>query len=179
MRHPELQRALDLIDSATDGMTDDQLAWRPEGKWSTATILEHLSLTFSGTAKGLNRVLAAGKIDCRERTLKERVLQFALLSLSYFPEGRKAPPRAVPSETMPGQQAMREIREKLAAMDSAMAACAEKFSTNQQILEHPILGPLSLAQWEKFHWLHTRHHMKQVRERRLLSAAQHAAVGAR
>ena len=52
-----LQASLEEIQRATEGMSADQLAWHPPGKWSSADILEHLTLTFTGTAKGMRRVL--------------------------------------------------------------------------------------------------------------------------
>jgi len=30
-----------------------------------------------------------------------------------------------------------------------------------------VLGPLTASQWRKFHWIHGRHHVKQISERRL------------
>jgi hypothetical protein len=30
------------------------------------------------------------------------------------------------------------------------------------VLDHLILGPLTAAQWRKFHWIHGRHHVKQI-----------------
>jgi len=44
---PRIERAMALIDEATDGMTDAELSWHPEGKWSSAGILEHLSRAFA------------------------------------------------------------------------------------------------------------------------------------
>ena len=47
------------IDEAVRGMHGRQLAWHREGKWNAASILEHLSLTYSGTARGMQRCLEA------------------------------------------------------------------------------------------------------------------------
>jgi hypothetical protein len=171
VKDPNLERALSLIDEATAGITDAELAWHPEGKWPPAMILEHLSMTFSATANGMNRILGKEKLVCRARRPKELVAQFVTTGLGIIPGGRTAPKQATPAGTMTGRQAMREIRENLTAMDSAIAACKEKFGTPQKFSEHPILGPLSLAQWTKFHYVHTRHHMKQVRERRARASA--------
>jgi hypothetical protein len=49
--HPDLQHIQQAIDHAVRGMSSEQLAWHQNGKWSAAAILEHLSLTYSGTAK--------------------------------------------------------------------------------------------------------------------------------
>ena len=54
----ELRRT---VMTAADGMTEEQLRWHPEGKWCAAEVLEHLYLSYTGTIKGLERVLGAGK----------------------------------------------------------------------------------------------------------------------
>jgi len=35
-----------------------------------------------------------------------------------------------------------------------------------RILDHPILGPLNIEQWRKFHAMHGHHHCRQIVERR-------------
>jgi len=50
-----LEQLLNAITSATRGMTVEELTRHPEGKWSSAQILEHLYLTYTGTAKGFER----------------------------------------------------------------------------------------------------------------------------
>ncbi|MGZ4836286.1 MAG: DUF1569 domain-containing protein [Terriglobales bacterium] len=32
-------------------------------------------------------------------------------------------------------------------------------------MDHPFLGPLTADEWRKFHWVHGRHHTRQIRER--------------
>lgn len=159
-----IEQALALIDQATDGMSDEQLSWHPEGKWSSANILEHLSRAFSGTVKGMDRLLEAGKLDCRPCTLKEHAFIFAVAHAGFFPPGRKAPEMVVP-KGIPPQQAMREVRANLAAVDSALARVEQKFGA-AKVLPHPVLGPLTAKEWRKFHFVHTRHHMKQIRSLR-------------
>jgi hypothetical protein len=167
-----LQRAMELIDVATDGMNDEQLSWHREGKWSAANILEHLSRAFSGTVKGLERTLQAGKPDCRSCTLKETLAIMAVAGIGYFPTGRKAPPMVVP-QGIPPQQAMREIRANLTAVDARLTECEQKFGP-VKVLVHPVLGPLTPREWRKFHFVHTRHHMKQVRSLRSETGSKRA-----
>ena len=165
---PCLESALALINQATDGMTDEQLAWHPEGKWSSANVLEHLSMAFSGTVKGVSRMLAAGKPDCRASTVRDILNVAVVVKAGYFPPGRPAPAMVVPKGISP-QEAMRGIRENLIAVDAAITQCEEKFGSRVKILTHPILGPLSAREWRKFHFVHTRHHMKQIRRLRMMA----------
>ena len=58
--------------------------------------------------------------------------------------------------------ALPTIRKNLAEMDEAINACESKMGSKIRIADHPVLGPLTVAQWRKFHMVHTRHHMKQI-----------------
>jgi hypothetical protein len=50
-------------------------------------------------------------------------------------------------------------------MDDALAKCEKQFGNGKKIADHPVLGPIPISGWRKFHLLHTRHHMKQIQER--------------
>jgi hypothetical protein len=56
---------------------------------------------------------------------------------------------------------LRNIAVHIADMDRVLAECARRFGAGK-LANHFILGPLSAHQWRKFHWVHTRHHMKQI-----------------
>jgi hypothetical protein len=47
-------------------------------------------------------------------------------------------------------------------MDDCIGRCEEKFGAHRKLLDHPILGPLTAAQWRKFHLVHGLHHVKQI-----------------
>ena len=53
----------------------------------------------------------------------------------------------------------------LRAMDLALAGAEQRFGTAALLANHPYFGGLTAAQWRKFHWRHTRHHLKQIRAR--------------
>jgi hypothetical protein len=38
----------------------------------------------------------------------------------------------------------------------------ESMFSEVKIADHPVLGPLTLHQWSRFHYVHARHHMKQI-----------------
>ena len=78
-----LRRLQEAVASATHGMTVEEFTRHPEGKWSAGEVLEHLSLTYSGTVKGFERCLQAGKPLARRSTLKDRVA--AALVVEYGP----------------------------------------------------------------------------------------------
>ena len=44
-----------------EGMSNEQWAWHPPGKWCAAEVLEHLYLTYTGTIEGFERVMTSWK----------------------------------------------------------------------------------------------------------------------
>jgi hypothetical protein len=155
----KLERTL----SATIGaIPAEAMNWHPPGKWCAAEILEHLYLTYTGTTKGFERVLAAGKPQTSSKTLRLHVRTLAVCGLGYLPEGRKAPPHATP-RGLPAEKVLAEIGAKIAAMDEVIRRCESQFGVRVRLLDHPILGALTAKQWRKFHLVHGLHHVKQIR----------------
>ncbi len=163
-----LNRLQEAITSATYGMTAEDLRRHPEGKWSTAEILEHLYLTYTGTVKGFERCVQEGKPLARTPVLKDRIRTLVVTGFGHLPEGRKAPERAQP-RGMPAEEVMREIGPRISAMDDLITQCEARFGKQTRVLDHPILGPLTARQWRMFHWVHGRHHLKQIQKLRLQS----------
>jgi hypothetical protein len=157
------------ISTATSGMTAEQLTWHPEGKWSTTEILEHLLLTYSGTVRGFKRCLQSDRPIATSPAWKHQLSTLVVLKLQYFPKGRQAPaptrPKGAPAEVV-----LPAIQENITAMDEAIRACERKFGNRVKLVDHPILGPLTADEWRKFHWLHARHHARQIRRLRSMAA---------
>jgi hypothetical protein len=160
-----LKRLREAITSATLGMTAEDLVRHPEGKWSTAEVLEHLYLSYTGTVKGFERCLQAGKPLARTPALRDRLKAFVVTGLGHLPQGRKAPERTHP-RGMPADEVTREIGPRISAMDEVIAQCEARFGKRTRVLDHPVLGPLTARQWRKFHWVHGRHHVKQIQKLR-------------
>ena len=160
-----LQRLRDDISTATMGLTPSDLTRHPEGKWSTAEILEHLYLTYTGTTKGFNRCLEAGKPLARAVSFRDRAKTFVVVGLGYLPGGRTAPKSSVP-RGLPTEVVLAEFSAKLGEMDEVIARAERQFGERTRVLDHPILGPLRPQEWRKFHWVHGQHHLKQIRNLR-------------
>ena len=168
-----LQLSLDAIQRETSGMSASQLAWSRNGRWSAGQILEHLALAFSSTGKLMERILAQGRPQIRKRTAREWIITLLVIKIGYFPTGRQAPEWTVPRGLAP-EKAVETVRAALAEMDEKIGAAQNAFG-NGVIAVHSIIGPLTAQQWRKFHWEHTRHHMKQIAALRAASARQQAA----
>jgi|SRR5580704_634284 hypothetical protein len=160
-----LERLQNDIARATAGFSPESYAWQPEGKWSTAEILEHLYLTYTGTTKGFERCLAAGAPLARVPSLQDRARAFVVLRCKYLPEGRTAPKHSTPRGLSPAE-VQTNLFTRLAEMDAMIAQATKKFGGAMRLLDHPILGPLSGEDWCLFHRIHGHHHVKQILRRR-------------
>jgi DinB superfamily len=121
-----LERLQEAVVSATHGMSAEELSRHPEGKWSTAEVLEHLYLTYRGTVKGLERCLQDGKPLARARTMRDRARSAVVVGLGYMPKGRKAPERALP-RGMPTQEVFEAIGPQIKAMAELISRCEVRF----------------------------------------------------
>lgn len=161
-----LKQAREEIEDATAGICGEEWLRAPEGKWNCSHILEHLSMTFSGTARMLEKRLAAANPDpVPSPTLKQRIIHLLIFTRGEIPEGRTAP-MGVRPKGIDGEEALRRILQYLGAMEEQIDAAEKRWGSSAYIALHPILGPLKADQWRRFHFIHTRHHMRQIKERR-------------
>jgi hypothetical protein len=156
-----LEKLKEKLESAVEGMSSEQLSWHPPGKWCAAEVLEHLYLTYTGTITGFERVLRKGKPLATRASMAQRVLTFVVVGLGHMPTGRKAPAMVLP-KGLPAEQVRNEIGAKMVAMDAIIAQCEARFGRRVQLLDHPILGPLSATQFRKLHLVHGQHHLNQL-----------------
>jgi hypothetical protein len=156
-----LSRVKQAIEQATAGLTWELMSQHPPGKWCIAEILEHLNLTYSGTTRAMENCLQAGSPRMKPATFRERVAKAVVVTFEWMPAGRQAPAYAVPSGTPP-EQVWQDIQGNLASMDEVISRCELRFGKRTKLLNHPFLGPLTARQWRVFHWVHARHHMKQI-----------------
>jgi len=159
-----LDRLQRELEDAVGGAGAGDLARAPAGKWSAGQILEHLFLTYKHTTRGLEKCVEQGSSLATRATLKDRLATLLVVNLGYLPSGRKAPERAVPRGMAP-EEAREAITPELQKMGSMLDVCERKFGVRKKILDHPLLGPLTAHEWRKFHWIHGRHHVRQIRER--------------
>jgi len=163
--HPHLERCLAIVIDATRGAGDEVKLRRDPAKWSPVEIVEHLTRAYSGTAKGFERCIEKGAPLATSTTLKQKVQQFALISLGYFPEGRPAPKHILPTGELDLNAVLEAVRRDLARLDDSAMKTRQALGSGK-MLDHPILGALTIDQWLKFHVVHTEHHARQITQRR-------------
>jgi hypothetical protein len=156
----DLEILQETLQTAAKAMFDEQLEWHPAGKWSTAEVLEHLCLTYTGTIKGFGRMLSAGAPLATRSSVKQRVQALFVFGFNYLPSGRKAPLHTMP-RGLEAERIRTEMQGKIAAMDQIIQECERRFGA-RPLLDHPILGPLTAKQWRRFRLIHGRHHVKQI-----------------
>ena len=166
-----LERLQQGIASATSGLKPEKLSERPiAGKWSAGEILEHLYLTYTGTTRGFEKCLAAGKPLAKTPNWKHRARKVFVLGLGQLPEGRQSPASVAP-KGLPPEQVFHDIITKIKEMDATITQAELKFGKNARVLEHHVLGPLTGQQWRRFHLEHGRLHVRQLeRLKRVLSS---------
>jgi Protein of unknown function (DUF1569) len=159
-----LERLRQELEDATGKASAHALTQAPAGKWSAAQILEHLFLTYKHTNRALAKCLEENAPLATRATLRDRLATLLVVHFGHVPRGRKAPERALPRGMSP-EEVQPAIAVELQKMASGLNDCERKFGVRTKIMDHPFLGPLTADQWRKFHWVHARHHARQIRER--------------
>ncbi len=145
---------------ALNGVTVDHLTRHAEGKWSALQVIDHLNLTYLGTIKNFENCLAMGTRGDGDRSSK-RWRRITVINLGLFPPGRKSPKSVYPRD-LPPQTVTEEVFQNLERMDGLITESETRFNRHELVATHPILGPLTGAEWRKFHLVHGKHHVKQI-----------------
>ncbi|HTD57092.1 MAG TPA: DUF1569 domain-containing protein [Silvibacterium sp.] len=136
-----------------------------EAAWSTQEVIEHLVLTYRDTGALLERYLARNSPSTRPVTARHHILQFLVIRCGGFPRGVSAPDAVCPGKSgmppMSGEELCACMRSELEKLDAQIDACSKAFAKTS-FAPHFIFGPLSADQWRRFHFVHGRHHLKQL-----------------
>jgi hypothetical protein len=155
-----LEKLRESLESTIEGMSSEQLSWHLPGKWCAAQVLEHLYLTYTGTIRGFEKVMASGKPLASPASMPY-LTDSRRCRIRPPAQGGKAPAMAEP-QGLPADKVQKEIGAKIEAMDAIITQCGGLLGSRVNILDHPILGPLNIRQWRKLHVAHGRHHQKQL-----------------
>jgi hypothetical protein len=161
---PYLLAAGDAIEAATSELTVAQVERLVPDRWSVAQILEHLTMTFRINVAGLDKALAAGETKAAHPSLVQWLSRLLVVDIGYFPRAQ-APAAVQPTGAIPAAESRQAIGTALAALDEALDRAAARFGERTPLLRHAFFAGLTVRQWRKFHWRHTLHHMRQVRQR--------------
>jgi hypothetical protein len=98
------------------------------------------------------------------------VRAFVVTRLGYLPNGREAPSGTRPKGAL-HETIRQDFANKITSMEDSIAESERRFGRRVKVLDHPILGPFTTSEWRRFHWVHGRHHLRQIRRLRKLIEA--------
>ncbi len=133
------------------------------GKWSIAQIVRHLAISIDYTAATFEK--RADRKDLKRRaTPGQTLLRHVYLGLGRVRPGRDAPAGTVPEERPDPEATVAQFRMGVARLENMV----ESWPRARQLAvfaKNPALGDLNLPEWVRFHYVHCRHHAKQIEAR--------------
>ncbi len=168
---PELEHIRCEVERLTLGWSESDWHRALPDKWTSAQILEHLRLSFTGTSKGILNVMETGRPLGSKPTLPDRLRTFWVATLGLMPSGRSAPKQTIPKDSLEGYS-LRRFYDALVAVDATLADAERRFGGSVKLLDHPILGPLNAKEWRQLHRTHAKHHLKQIAKQTRLASSR-------
>ena len=166
--HATLQRLRQELTHSLKGLDASQTQLRPPlhpQKWSIQQITEHLLLTWSSTELLLAGRLAKGTPTRSRPTPWQHAAQFTVLRLRCLLSGRKAPEPVIPPDTthpLSGTELIEAIDDHLYRLNLLCAEAGTRFGRETRCASHLVIGPLTPQQWQQFHLVHGRLHIRQI-----------------
>jgi hypothetical protein len=145
------------------GLSDQDWHRGPPRKWNISQIVAHLALGVDISST----VFAQRKDQTgmpRRSTPGQAVLRHLLLGFGTFPPGRQAPETTRPPERPDPEIVAAQYRMGV----ERFTTMAESWPEERQLevfVKHPVLGDLNLPEWVRFHFVHARHHARQIQSR--------------
>jgi hypothetical protein len=165
--HEVLQKLRDELAGGIHGLSAEQAQARPAPtKWSIQQIVEHLLLSYAATRDVVMVRVGTGEPTKASPSVTQRLGQLMIVTSGIFPPRRLAPPLVTPPEVplrkLDAGELTEALDESLHGMDDALRKAESLFGSSQRSISHIILGPMSVSQWQRFHLVHGRHHLKQI-----------------
>jgi hypothetical protein len=169
--HAVLERVICQIESEVGGLDAETPQLHPKDLaylWSAQQVIEHLVLGYRVTSVALESRLNKGRLSRhrRKRTKLQWLLQLMILTFGSLPKGLPAPDDATPVPdgfgALTGRQLADLLRKEIGVMDALLDQCRRKFGM-ERIAVDPLLGPLRVDQWRRYHVVHGYHHLEQLR----------------
>lgn len=118
----------------------------PLGNWSLGKALKHLGTAMHGSIDGV-----PFPVSTRVRILG-RLIYRPVILYWRFPAGAKLPKSAeralVPTDDITFEEGMESLQKGI-----------EQLSRDSRRVPHPVIGKLSVAQWNRFHLQHAALHL--------------------
>jgi hypothetical protein len=167
--HAVLERVVGQISGEVRHLDADATQLHPKDlayKWNAQQVIEHLVLGYRMTTEALETRLKKGRPSSKHRrTYLQWSLQMMILSFGAMPHGVPALEETMPKPggfpAMSGRELTDLLQREIEAMDTVLDACRRRFGL-ERVAIHPLLGPLRVDQWRRFHAVHGVHHLGQL-----------------
>lgn len=159
----QLARLEPMVLHPVRGLDDTEWHRAPPGKWSVAQIVQHLAIGVDVVAGTFERRADRSEMQRRSKPY-EALLRHLVLGLGTVPGGLTAAKGTEPADQPEPELITAQFRmgvERLRSM-------TEDWPAERQLarfVRHPYLGDLNLPEWVRFHFLHCRHHARQIEAR--------------
>jgi hypothetical protein len=167
--HAVLQQVFDSYVAELSGKPAERCQLHPfedERLWSAQELIEHLVLTCRSSSRVLQKRLDRREPTGDRSTPAQWLLQMVMLSFGQMPRGVPAQTFALPGQlhwpSTSGSELIELLRQDLDPMDALLDLSRHHFGL-QRVASHYVLGPLRPDQWRRFHVIHMRHHLGQLR----------------
>ncbi|MEE9155571.1 MAG: DinB family protein [Gemmatimonadota bacterium] len=141
---------------------DEVVLFRAESisRWNTAEQLEHVAISNRQIVKRMDEILSAGE---PEEASGPSPAGRVILLTGYIPRGiGKAPEHTLPRSTSL-EQVRQSVSESQRSVTDLVSRLPEIDSCRRRF-NHHVLGGFTPAQWLQFMAIHTRHHLKIIRD---------------
>jgi Protein of unknown function (DUF1569) len=169
--HAVLERVICQIECEAGGLDAETAQLHPKDLaylWNAQQVIEHLVLGYRVTSVALQGRLNKGRLSRqrKKRTWLQWSLQIMILTFGSLPKGLPAPDDTTPVPEgfgkLDGRQMADLLRKEAGMMDSLLDQSRRKFGM-ERVAVHPLLGPLRVDQWRRYHVVHGYHHLEQLR----------------
>jgi hypothetical protein len=137
---PSLDRVMPDVDRLLAGHTT-------VGHWSLGQICSHLTQSLTWTVDGFPK-LAPWVV---RKTIGPLILR-RILRTGRFPDGIKLPKAYLPKPSL----------DDRAEAEAFRAALWHFASHTGPLSDHPMAGQIARADWERFHCIHSAHHLRFI-----------------
>jgi hypothetical protein len=165
--HPVLKTEIETLANEISALSKEDAQVHPlpgNGRWSAQEIIEHLILSQNLTSETITAQLTKGTSPKNRRNLLKFFLRLQTIGAGYMPYGVPSMlavrPRKYTAESGPAIAA--RFLESAETMDRLLVAARNKFGI-QTCGEHPFYGVMRVDEWRRYHAIHARHHLAQLR----------------
>lgn len=132
-------------------------------KWSIVQHLDHILLVNGSVLRNIGRILGETGENV-ENTGRPSWLGVLVLVSGRIPRGKGRAPDAVIPPSQPQRGEVRTSTEKSKQQLDALRSQANALGRQRGRIRHFVFGELNAAQWLRFASIHTRHHLRIIRD---------------